>query len=85
MWNLSTNKIALETYAATETDNGWNIEGNDLKEKQKKKNLVPLPTILHNIDGPNIPANEVVSIAPGEEQLPVLFTSEPDWKALAFV
>lgn len=40
---------------------------------------------MHNIDGPNIPANEVVSIAPGEEQLPVLFTSEPDWKALAFV
>ena len=85
MWNLSTKEITLETHAATETDSGGDIEGNDLKEKQKKNNQVRLPTIMHNIDGPNIPANEVVNIAPGEEQLPVLFTSWPDWKAFAFV
>ena len=37
--------------------------------KERKKNQVSLPTIIHNADGPNISANEVVNIAPGEEQL----------------
>ena len=39
---------------------------------------------MHNIDGPNISASEIVNIAPGEGQIPVSFTSEPDWEALAF-
>ena len=49
--------------AATETDSDKNMEG-------KKKNQVSLPTIIHNADGPNISANKVVNIAPGEGQLP---------------
>ena len=28
--------------------------------------------------------NEIVNIAPGEGQIPVSFTSEPNWEALAF-
>ena len=39
---------------------------------------------MYNVDGPNISPNEIVNIAPGEGQIPVSFTSEPNWKALAF-
>lgn len=38
--------------------------------KERKKNQLSLPTIIHNAHGPNISANEVVNIAPGEGQLP---------------
>ena len=47
------------------------IEGNDfLKEEPKKKNQVPSPTVMHNVDGRNTSVNEVP------------FTSKPDWEAL---
>ena len=55
------------------------------KKNKRKKNQVLLPTIMHNIDSLNISASDVVSIDPGEGQLPVLFTSAPDSKVLAFV
>ena len=40
---------------------------------------------MHNVDGPNISASELVNIDHMEGQLPIPFTSEPDWEALAFV
>ena len=46
--------------------------------KERKKNQLSLPTIIHNAHGPNISANEVVNIAPGEGQL-------PDQEALGFI
>ena len=45
---------------------------------------VPYQTVMHNIDGSNISPSEIVNIAPGEGQIPVSFTSEPDWEALSF-
>ena len=45
---------------------------------------MPYPTVLQNIDGPDISVDDVVNIAPGEGQIPVSFTSEPNWEALAF-
>ena len=45
---------------------------------------MPFPTVLQNIDGPDISVDDVVNIAPAEGQLPVSFTSEPNWKASAF-
>ena len=39
------------------------------KKNKRKTNQVLLPTIMHNIDGLNISASEVVSIDPGEGQL----------------
>ena len=39
---------------------------------------------MHNIDGPNISSSEIVNIAPGEGQMPVYFTLEPNSQALAF-
>ena len=44
---------------------------------------MPFPTAIYNVDGPNI-CIEIVNIAPGEGQIPVSFTSEPNWEARAF-
>ena len=54
------------------------------KKNKRKKNQLSLPTVMRNVDGPNISVNEVVNISLGEGQLSVLFNSEPDWKSLAF-
>ena len=45
---------------------------------------LPFPTVVCIIDGLNISSSEIVNIAPGEGQLPVSFTSEPNWEALLF-
>ena len=37
---------------------------------------LPFPTVMHNIDGPNISSSEIVNIAPREGQIPVSFTPE---------
>ena len=39
---------------------------------------------MYNVDGPNISPSEIVNIAPGKGQIPVSFTSEPNWETLAF-
>ena len=43
------------------------------------------PTALHNPDGPNVNMEEILNIAPGEGQIPVATTSEPNWEPRAFV
>ena len=49
-----------------------------------KMSSLPFRNGMHNIDGPNISSSEIVNIAPGEDQIPVSLTSEPNWEALAF-
>ena len=50
-----------------QTDSDDDIEGiNKLKEREMKMSSLPFPTVMHNIDGPNIFSSEVVNIAPGE-------------------
>ena len=85
LWRLLTDKSTTSSKNDDEMDSDDNIEGNDhLKEKEIKMSSVPYPTVMHNIDGPNISPSEIVNIAPGEGQIPVSFTSEPDWEALSF-
>ena len=40
---------------------------------------------MYNIEGPNVSADDLINIAPGEGNIPVSFTSEPNWEALCFV
>ena len=61
------------------------IEGNDkFKERELKESSSHFLTVMYNGDGPNISPSEIVNIAPGQGQIPVSFTSEPNWEALAF-
>ena len=52
--------------------------------KELKESYSPFPTVMYSVDGPSIALSEIVDIAPGEGQIPVSFTSEPNWEALAF-
>ena len=66
-------------------DSDDDIEGNDkFKERELKESSSHFPTVMYHVDGPNISPSEIVNIAPGEGQIPVSFTSEPNWEALAF-
>ena len=77
LWNILTDENAKPQNDETDSDD--EIEGNDhAYEKEKRMSSVPFPTALHNVDGPNISADEIVNIAPGEGQIPVSFTSEPN-------
>ena len=45
---------------------------------------MPFPSVLQNIDGPELSVDDAVNIAPAEGQIPVSFTSGLNWEALAF-
>ena len=60
-----------------QTDSDDYIESNNkLKEREMKMSSLPFPTMMYNIDGPNISSSEIVNIAPREGQIPVSFTPE---------
>ena len=82
---MNTDKNARESNTSDQTDNDDDIEGNDeFKERELSRSSPPFPTVMYNVDGPNISPNEIVNITPGEGQIPVSFTLEPNWEALAF-
>ena len=61
------------------------IEGNN-KLKGRKLNYPSshFPTLIFYVDGRKISPSEIVNVAPGEGQIPVSFTLEPNWVAPAF-
>ena len=84
-WKLLTNDNAKEFNIDDQTDSDDDTEGNNkLKESKMKMSSLPFLMVMHNIDVPNISSSEIVNIAPGEGQISVSFTSEPNWEALAF-
>ena len=52
--------------------------------KKRCKIVLPNLTVLHNIENPSVSPAQVLNIAPGERQIPVSFTTEPNCEALAF-
>ena len=84
LWKLLTDKNASESNNSDQTDSDDDIEGNDkFKESELKESSSTFPTVMY-VDGPNISPSEIVNIAPGEGQILVSFTSEPNWEALPF-
>ena len=85
LWKLLTDKNAQESNNGDQMDSDDDIEGNDkFKERELKESSYYFPTVMYNVDEPNISPNEIVNIAPGKGQIPLSFTSEPNWEALAF-
>ena len=85
VWKLLTNDNGKEFNTDDQTDSDCDTEDNDkLKERKMKLSSLPVLAVMHNINGPNISASEIVNITPEEGQIPVSFTSEPNREALAF-
>ena len=86
LWKLLTDKNVQESNNIDQMDSDDDIEGSDkFKERELKESSSHFPTVMYNVDGPNISPNEIVNIAPGEGQIPVSFTLEPNREALAFL
>ena len=76
LWKLltdkNTDKNARGSNSNDQTDSDDDMKGNDkFKEREMKEPSPPFPTVMYNIDGPNIFSNEIVNIAPGNGQIPV--------------
>ena len=52
--------------------------------KELNESFSPFQTAMHNTDRPNRSPSEIGNIAPREGQISISFTSESNWKALAF-
>ena len=71
-----------ESLITDQADSDVDIEGNDkFKERDLKESFSHFPTVMCYVVGPNISPNEIVNIPPGERQIPVSFTSEPNWES----
>ena len=84
LWNLLTNENAGKNDNGEMTDSDEDIEGNVFSKEREQRLSNPHPTVMHNVDGPNIDMNEIINVAPGEGQIPVSHSNEPDCEALAF-
>ena len=85
LWKLLTDKNAGESNNRDQTDSDGDIEGNGkFTEGELNESSSAFPTVMYNVDGPNISPSEVINIAPGEGQIPVDFSSDSNWEALAF-
>ena len=85
LWKLLAEKNARESHNRDQSDSDDDIEGNDkFKERELKESSSSFPTAIDDVDGPNMSPSEIVNIAPGKGQIPVSFTSEPNWETLAF-
>ena len=80
-WNLLTNPDAEPMSDETDSDEEM---ANNSREISKTTTTNVFPTALHNKDGPDINACEILNIAPGEGQIPLDRRTEPNCEALAF-
>ena len=85
LWKPLTDKYARESNNSNQTGSNDDIEGIDnFKERELNESPSSFLTVKCNADGPNISPSEMVNIAPGESQISVSFSSEPNMEALTF-
>ena len=81
LWNILTDENHRHVEGEID-DSDEDTEGNDhAYEKEVQDSVLPLPTVLHNIEDPSVSPAQVLNIAPGEGQIPVSFITELSlWK-----
>ena len=80
-----TDKSVGESNNSDQTDSDDDIEGNyKFKERELKESSSLFLIVMYSVEGQNISPSEIVNLAPRESQIPVSFTSGPNWEALAF-
>ena len=64
LWKCLTGKKASQSNKSGLADSDDVIEGNDkFKERDLKVSSSPYPTVMYNVDGPNISPSEIVNIS----------------------
>ena len=70
-----------ESNNSDQTDSDYDIEGiYKFKERELKESCLPFPTLMYNVDRPNMSTSEIVDTT----KFLVSVISEPNWEALAF-
>ena len=68
LWKLLTDKNASDSNNSGQTDSDDDIEGNDkFEERELKDSSSPFPTVMYNVDGPNISPFEIVKGNPNSQ------------------
>ena len=63
----TSDKNVRQSNNTDQTDSDDNIEGNDtFKERELNESCSTFPTIVYNVDGPNMSPSEIINIAPGK-------------------
>ena len=66
------------------SNEGHNTTDDESEDEQLHQEGVANPTVLQNVDGPNIPFDKIINVAPGEGHIPVSLYKEPNCEALSF-
>ena len=83
LWNLLANENTVDKTGNEITDGDKDIEGNYHFREEEQRALNAEPTVMYNVHGPNIDIDEIISVAPGEGQIPVSRSNDPDCEGLA--
>ena len=84
LWNILTSDNIEKKEVSSEMDTDEELDRNSHSKEKEQHITNAHPTVLHDIHGPNIDPSQILSIAPGEGQIPVSHINEPDCEALAF-
>ena len=86
LWKFLTDKNAGESNNRDQSGSDDDIEGNDkFKERELKESSSHFPTVMCNVDGPNISPSEIFNIAPVEGQILFLLLRSLIGKHLHFL
>ena len=66
-------------WKSDQADSDYDIDSDKFKERELKKSSLPFSTVMDNVDGPKKFPSDIGNIARGKSQIPVSFTSEPNW------
>ena len=85
LWSMMTD----ETQCSDElTDQVIDSDSDDDDEGEEKEQIhkqgIPRPSVIQNNHGPDISVEDIIEVAPGEGQIQVNATIEPDYEALTF-
>ena len=84
LWNPLTNDDIDEINVKYKTVSDDEIDGNMYAKQNKQRVTNARPTVMHNLDCPNIDPCQIVNMAPAEGQIPESHKNEPDFEALSF-
>ena len=84
LWSMLTEEADISN-STEEPDLILDSDTEDEDENEQiHKPGIPYPSVIHNINGPDVSIEDIIEIAPAEGRIPISRNMEPDCEALAF-
>ena len=85
LWSMMTDETQCSDELTDQViDSDSDDDGEGEEKEQIHKQGIPRPSVIQNNHGPDISVEDIIEVAPGEGQIQVNATIEPDYEALAF-